>query len=218
MATQARSKGGRPKKREIVIPDSVLSLKPVKIVKGIKIYEDNPFVTTNNFSIQIRDKSLIVAGELEIRDKKDGEVSAGLIGRIQEVDEERFVKLYASGVSSLFELSTTAQKALQAVICAIQDTSVNVAHVFINYYDACKYYKDILNFPEDKIPVERGFVYGMNELVKMKFLARHARGSGWYWFNPSLLFNGDRVTFVTQYVRKRKLEKDDPRMLKLPMQ
>jgi len=216
MTTQQRNKGGRPKKREIVIPDSVLSLQPVKIVKGAKIYQDNPFITANNFSVQTRDKSLIVAGGLQIKDDKDEEVSAGIVGKIQEVDEERFIKLYASGVASLFELSSAAQKTLQAVICAIQDTSKDIAHVYINYYVACEYYK-ALNFPENKIPQEKTFFSGIAELIKMKFLAKNIRGQGWYWFNPALLFNGNRVTFITQYVRKRKKEVEDPRHLKLPI-
>jgi len=194
---------GRPRKKELVIPEVLNSLQPIKIIKGKDIYSDNPFISPGAFVVPTRDKSTIIGDELTILDRSQGQVDAGILGRVKTLDTEQFVKLYATGVAEMFELSKTAQRTLQALILAIQKSSRDEAHVFLNYDPiAITLYKNVLNI--EKIPIERTFNYGINELIKARFIAKHYYGPGWYWFNPKLLFNGDRVTFVTQYRRKRK--------------
>ena len=195
----------RPRKtEEITIPDSIYSLAPTATHRGKEIYSDNPFITPANFVIHIRKDVALVAGGLSITDNNSDEVSAGVVGKIQHVDAEQFVKLYTRNVGVLFDLGMTAQKALIAVFAAVQAQAKDQAHIFLTYAEATTYYK---NLGFQKIPSNPAFSRGILQLIRMGFLAAHFRGQGWYWFNPNLIFNGDRVRFVNEYRLKRKEEK-----------
>jgi hypothetical protein len=210
---------GRPKKKELVIPEVITSLKPKKIIKGQEIWSDNPFITSGAFVVPTRDKSTIIADGLTIMDQSQVHVDTGIIGRVKTIDTEQFVKLYAAGVSEMFEISRTAQRVLQVLIMAIQHNPPDQAHVFLTYDPVAVQFYQMLDISHDKIPIERSFLYGIKELIKAKFIARHHYGTGWYWTNPKLLFNGDRVTFVTQYRKKRKDEQQylEKHQYKLPI-
>lgn len=195
----------RPKKtKEFTIPDSVYSLAPVGTIKGKEVFKDNPFISPGHFVVQVRSDLSIVAGGLSITDKDSDEISAGVIGKIQYVDKEEFIKLYTKNVGVLFDLNTTAQKALIAVFAAVQEQAKDQAHIFLSHTRAVEYY-NALGF--QKIPLKSSFSTGIRQLIEMGFLAAHYFGDGWYWFNPSLIFNGDRVRFITVYKAKRKTEK-----------
>lgn len=195
----------RPKKTsEVTIPDSIYSLSPIGTSRGKDIFQDNPFISPERFVVKVRNDLSLVAGGLSITDKDSDEVAVGVIGKIQLVDTEEFIKLYTRNVAVLFDLNSTAQKALISVFYAVQTQSKDQAHIFLSYSEAVKYYKE-LGF--QKIPSNPSFSRGILQLIKMGFLAAHYRGEGWYWFNPNLIFNGDRVRFVNEYKIKRKEER-----------
>lgn len=199
----------RPKKpQEITIPDSIYCLQPIKEVNGKKFYRDNPFITPSNFSIEVRKDLTIVGGGLEIKDEKgtDIEVQTGIIGKIQHVDKEQFIKLYISHLALFFRLSKTAQNALFPVTYTIQKEAQNQAHIFLPYSRAKEIYENFHNVFE-KVPSKQSFSLGMKTLIKVGFLAAHYYGDSWYWFNPNFCFNGDRVRFVWEYRTKRDEEK-----------
>lgn len=194
----------------LTIPDSIYSLDPIDKRHGKNVYKENPFITAGHFSIEIRKDLSLVAGGLCITDKEDDEVSAGVIGKIQYVDTEQFVKLYTKNVGVLFELNTTAQKALIAVFCAVQAQAKDQAHIFLNYNHAKMYYE----YLKIKVPSRTIFSRGILQLVEKGFLAAHWSGQGWYWINPNLIFNGDRVRFVNEYRQKRKIEPPNTHKIK----
>lgn len=197
---------GRPKKhQELTIPESIYSISPLsENKKGRKIFKDNPFITASSFFIQVRKDVALVASGLSITDKKNDTVEAGLIGKIQYIDTEQFVKLYTKNIAVLFDIAPSAQKALIAVFCAVQAEAKDKAHIFLTYQKARDYYA-ALGF--QKIPSRSTFFAGIKLLIELGFLAAHYWGEGWYWFNPNLIFNGDRVRFVTEYRLKRQQEK-----------
>jgi hypothetical protein len=191
--------------QEITIPDSIYSLQPIGTSRGKEVFQDNPFIVPGNFVVQIRKDLSLVAGGLSITDEDSEEIAAGVIGKIQYVDTEQFLKLYTRNVSVLFDLNVTAQKVLIAVFAAVQSQAKDKAHIFLNYNTALEYYQ-LLGF--QKKPSRSSFAQGIKQLIKMGFLAAHYRGEGWLWFNPNLIFNGDRVRFVNEYRVKRKDEKN----------
>lgn len=203
----------RPKKTsEITIPDSIYSLSPTTTIKGKPAYKDNPFILPDKFFIQVREDLSIVGGGLSIEDKEKSEVSTGVIAKIQKVDTEQFIKLYTKNVGLLFDISPTAQRALIAVFYAVQIEAKDKAHIFLTYNVAVEYYQKI-GF--QKIPSHSSFASGIRQLISMGFLAVHYWGDGWYWFNPNLIFNGDRIRFVTEYQLKRQNEVEQNPLLKL---
>lgn len=197
----------RPKKQiEYTIPDSIYSLEPIKEINGRKIFKDNPFITPGNFCIQVRKDMSLIGSGLEIKDQNGEEVKAGVIGQIRLVDKEEFLKLYTKNVGIIFDISQTAQRALIAVFATIQSEAKDIAHIFLPYHKAKDLYIE-LNF--NKIPSKSSFSQGIKQLIDYGFLAAHYNGESWYWFNPNLIFNGDRVKFVQEYRIKRKTTKQE---------
>lgn len=192
------------KQQELTIPESIYSITPIlETKKGRKVFKDNPFITSNNFVIQIRKDIALVANGISITDKNEDIIEAGVIGKIQYVDTEQFIKLYTRNIAILFDIAPSAQKALITVFCAVQMEAKDKAHIFLTYSKAREYYEE-LGF--QKIPSRSTFFSGIKILIEMGFLAAHYWGEGWYWFNPNLIFNGDRVRFITEYRLKRQTE------------
>ncbi|WP_342752785.1 MULTISPECIES: replication/maintenance protein RepL [unclassified Bartonella] len=52
------------------------------------------------------------------------------------------------------------------------------------------------------------FACGLTELESAQIIAKHLR-QGWYFINPNLIFNGDRIAFTTVIQRRRNEKKDD---------
>lgn len=188
------------KKQAIALQDSLKCIEPTHKLRGIDVYEDNPFIL--GFEIYVRNDTRIVSGDLSITDKENDEVNVGIIGMVKKVDTEQFIKLYTSTVSLMFELDSYARRVLIAVLLAVQDQSKDKAEIFLSHNKAVKYYTDAGLTPPDS----SYFSKGMRKLIKARFLAKHYNGDGWYWTNPNLVFNGDRVRFISEYQIKRKSE------------
>lgn len=188
------------KSKAIALQDSKKSITPCSTRRGIDVFEDNPFVT--GFEIQVRNDTKIIAGDLSITDKVNDEVNAGVIGMVKQVDTEQFIKLYSSTISLIFELDNYARRVLIAVLLAVQDQSKDKAEIFLSHNKAVKYYADNNLTPPDSSYFSKGII----RLIKAGFIAKHYNGDGWYWINPNLIFNGDRVRFVSEYRIKRKTE------------
>lgn len=193
----------KPKIQEKVIPEIESMIQPIGKIGSRDVYKSNPFIAASKgFCLKVRKNMTLVAKGLEIKDQYGDEVNAGVIGKIEEIDTEEFVKLYTKNVGLFFDLTSRAQKALVAVFCAVQKAK-DQAHIFLPYNVAIEYYEK-LNIT--KIPGRSTFSAGITDLINMNFLAAHYHGEGWYWFNPNLIFNGDRIRFVTEYRIKVKEE------------
>ena len=195
----------RPRRtKEITISESIKSIEPYDTTsQGRGIYGDNPFITASKFAVVVGKKSEVVGQDLTITDKKAEEIASGVVVRMKQVDTEQFVKIYSKNISIFFELSTTAQKVLISVILAVQEQSKDKAEIFLSYQQAIRYYNSI-NY--EKIPSRNNFSRGINQLIDAEFIANHWRRAGWYWINPNILFNGDRIAFMELYRLKRKKE------------
>ena len=187
-------------KKNIALQDSSRSIVPTHKSRGIDVYEDNPFLT--GFEIRTRNDTQIVSGDLSITDKNNEEINVGIIGMVKRIDTEQFIKLYTSTIAMMFELDNYSRRVLIAVLLAVQDQSKDKAEIFLSHNKAVKYYTDSGLTPPDG----SYFSKGIRKLIKSGFLAKHYNGDGWYWINPNLIFNGDRVRFITEYQLKRKEE------------
>lgn len=186
------------KTREVTIPSSLKSLEPVAIVKGRGVFEDNPFV--ESFYVEVRKKSMSIAGGFEVKDVDKKDVKVGALAVFKEVDTEQFLKIYTNNVKTIFELSPTAQRILMPLMLEIQNEAKNVAHLYFTHSIATKNCIILGIKPFQKAT----FFRGIGELIEKEFLAVNAKGQNWFWINPSILFNGDRIRYVHDYRIKRK--------------
>lgn len=184
--------------KELTLPSSIKSLEPIKTRKGRAVYADNPFLET--FSIQIGQKSITFAAGLTAVDQEGEKVNAAAISTFATVDTEEFIKLYVKNINYIFGLSQTAQKVLSPLMYVIQKTAVGVAHVFFSYNESCEACKN-LNIKEISRTI---YTRGIKELIDAGFLAENSKGISWYWINPNIIFNGDRIRFIQEYRLKRK--------------
>lgn len=122
-----------------------------------------------------------------------------------KLDEEQFVKVYTRFFSSWFDMSKTAQKIFQAVLSAIQ-ARPNEDQFWLSPEDVTK---------SVGIKSRSSIHSGLLELVELKIIAPSARGSNWWYCNPQYIFNGDRLSFYTEFQRVKRAKDTDKNQLTL---
>jgi hypothetical protein len=171
-------------------------------------YTTSPFID-DVFKIDSKKKTIIAGRTNKILvDSETGE-SEGicLLHRYKEVDQEKFVKLYLAEVSSLFELTKTGLKVFGYIVSVLQ---INSHMVYLHIPDLMTYceYKS-------KVPVYRG----LGELLSNKIIAMSTK-TGWWYVNPNIIFNGDRIAFIKEYrlTPVKKLQKSEQMVMNELMQ
>lgn len=107
----------------------------------------------------------------------------------EEVDSERFVKLYLAGVKKAADLSKAGLSVFEWIYMQVME-SPNTDRVNLSVDDP-------------GIPLARTTFYrGLRELLDRDFLFR-TPWEGTYFINVRYLFNGDRLAFVKGYQRKQ---------------
>jgi hypothetical protein len=107
----------------------------------------------------------------------------------EEVDSERFVKLYLAGVKKAADLSKAGLSVFEWIYMQVMENPNT----------------DRVNLSADDpgIPLARATFYrGLRELLDRDFLFR-TPWEGTYFINVRYLFNGDRLAFVKGYQRKK---------------
>jgi hypothetical protein len=153
-----------------------------------KKFDTNPLLASRE--IKLKERTVKSGSSKDLIDTSTGEVCAiNAIYQRKLVDSERFAKLYVEGVSKTFELGAAARKVFSTVlkVCG-KDTD----RIYLNYM--------VVQDNQDEEMSERTFQRGMAELIKKEFIAASTHPS-MFWINVHLFFNGDRVRFVTEYVR-----------------
>ena len=139
---------------------------------------------------------------LQAVDPNSGEV-LGVTSFVRqvEVDEEQFVKIYLTNFKSFFDLSTSAIRVFGYLI----QNLVAGKDLVLFGLEAAKNYT--------KYTAKSTIYIGLTELLQAGIIAR-----GWsesvYFINPMCLFNGNRLTYVKTYVKKKKKQaQEDPNQL-----
>jgi len=157
---------------------------------GVPIYEKNPSVPskgeiTRPRRAQIGDehKGLVINGSGEVLGN-----GAAVAYEWEEVDAERFVKLFLSGLKQASGLSKSGLTIFEVVYNQIRQNP-NVDEVRLSYYTASKYIQGL---------AERTYRRGLRELLDREFLFRSPE-EGMFFVNIRYMFNGDRLAFVKAY-------------------
>lgn len=153
-------------------------------------YEENPFMLQTIEHIERGQKSIILGTEKNsaIVDTQTGEVLANrLFVRRIPTDKAGFVKVYISHLSKwLYNLSKPAIKLLAYVF---EILPISKDKIFLDI-DECKEYTGYSSAAT--------ITKAIGELLSHEILARTKR-TGWYYINPTVFFNGNRLTLIDQY-------------------
>lgn len=162
----------------------------VSFKHGIPVYRTNPSVPSAN-DLPSRVKRFDVPGgkAAVIIDNSSGEIKG--IGGIglwwqEEVDQERFVKLFLDGIKQATGLSKTGVQVFEVVYRQMQQNPGR-DEIKLNPFIAKDYG---LN--------ERTFRRGVRELLVKQFIFR-TTSDGLFFVNIRFMFNGDRLAFVRTY-------------------
>lgn len=180
--------------------------------KRIVRYEENPFiegmiVPIRSQRVQLsrlgRDQSILV-------NQATGEVQGTHVTTLKRVDSEEFVKLFTANIALTFELKAAGIKVFGVLVWVLQEKSISkdLAPLDRLILD------DFLEAHKDKKLAlsPATFARGLAELENAKIIAKHLR-QGWYFINPSFIFNGDRIAFTTVIERKKRTAQTEQELL-----
>lgn len=161
----------------------------VKTRRGVTLYDKNPFL------VEMTTKTRRVAnqrGDMMLVNRDTGEIESNIAGfwEIEEVDSTKFIKLFIKGVKALKELTSAGTKVFEVLYLRVQD-NIGKDQIFMAFSAV-----DQVLTPMS----EATYTRGMRELTKKGFIAA-TTVQGWYWLNPSFIWNGDRLAFVKEYYK-----------------
>lgn len=159
------------------------------IRRAVQKHPTNPLVAPTE--LRFKERTVRASKGRDLVDIGTGEVVAvSTIYTRKIVDSERFAKLYLDGVAKSFELGSAARQVFASVL---QVCEKDTDRIYLNFM-----------MLEEELKVtyaERTFHRGMAELISKEFVAASTQPH-MYWINPHLFFNGDRVRFMSEYVRE----------------
>lgn len=151
-------------------------------------------------------KKIVARTDQPLLDPQTGEVThCRAIHKIEELDKNDFVKVFAQGVSAAYELSTTAHRVFQLVLDQYNRTPMPRG-----YADSVDLYWFGNGIEGRDVGMsEKTFSRGLKELLQKSFI--HPRNASSYWVNPAMFFKGSRVLFVKEY-RLKQAENRNPKI------
>lgn len=180
------------------MPESLRRFEPDKDLRRNEIkFERNPFIFEDTdkavlkLEIPTKTKKKIVGNtDIVPTDVHTGDVVGGNFLWVNKtVDEEQFAKIYIKEISNLFNLTKTGLRALSFVLSKLEP---NKDLVYIYYPDMQKYCS---------WTVRKTCNTGLKELLTAKIIAPSLHPGFWF-INPNVVFNGNRLTLVTNYTKK----------------
>lgn len=160
---------------------------------GVPVYQTNPSVPAEG-DIK-RGKRAQIGTELKglVVDTGTGEVlghGAAMMYEWEEVDKERFVKLYLAGLKQAAELSKAGLSVFEMVYNQMRENHGN---------------DTVLLSADQSGLAQATYFRGLRELLNKEFIFRSPY-DGTFFVNIRFMFNGDRLAFVKGY----KLKKEQP--------
>jgi len=177
-------------KSSIGLDAAAVSKRVTSRKKGVQAYTKNPF--WKPYEIDVGTKKVTISGGTLLNTESGETLQHAGIHRVEYVDEDVFVKLFTKNLKVFFDLSIASQKVLQCVLNTLQ-ISPNADGIFLPWFTVDDYSK------EHNLKVSRAtFHRGLREMLEKGFLAE-SENQNFYWINPHLFFNGNRMTFISEY-------------------
>jgi hypothetical protein len=157
--------------------------------------EHNPFAEKAVQEIQTTKKRQTIKPPKNEADENGNKVAESVFVRETEVDEEQFAKIFLGGLLNFWKISPRGIRVFTYVLKQLRPGKDSF------YFST----EECMKFTSYKT---RGLVTsGLAELIGAGLIAR-STDSIIYFLNPSVLFNGNRITFAKTYVRKQIQEKN----------
>lgn len=171
------------------IKGAVASTRMTPRKKGVSAYAKNPF--WQPYEVKIGKRHVTIAGGLTTT-PEGGEVQHTGIHRVEFVDEDKFVKLFTQNLKVFFDLSPASQKVLRCVLETLQ-ANPNAEGIALPWFVVEDFSK------ENDLKMSRtSFHRALKEMLEKGFIAE-SEMANYFWINVNLFFNGDRMTFITEY-------------------
>jgi intergrase/recombinase len=168
-----------------------------KKLSDFEKFKVNPFVEKAIEDIQVSrryksDSATDKRAVLQAIDPNTGEVLGHtMFIRQIEVDEDKFAKLYLSQFQAFWDLSKPAIRVFGYILTKMKPKIDRIEFLL----DECMQYTSYAS----KAPIYDGLA----SLINAEIIAR-GYNEYVYFINPLVAFNGDRVSYVKTYVKKKK--------------
>jgi len=163
-------------------------------------YDKNPFVGQGGFIVPTRNKreTLQTMGPATVH--VDGQdINVAQIVRVRQVDAEKFVKVFVAELSMFYDLNQTSIRLLTVLLKVLSEPQyINADKVVLTEGIA----KQTMKQHGQKPLSSASYYRAVNELISAGFIAPSTTPP-LYYINPAVLFNGDRVRFVTELRREQ---------------
>lgn len=179
-------------------------MKNLEINKGVKSFQEyktNPFL--EGLTIKTKNQITSIArSPLTVLNPETGELhETAFMHTKKMVDNDEFVKVFKAHLQLFFNLSQRALRVLGYFASALK---INDDRVYFDLSD-CKEYT--------KYSATQSIFLGLGELLDKKAIARSDK-TNIYFINPAILFNGNRLVVMQEFVKKKKQNMEDPMQLK----
>jgi hypothetical protein len=168
-------------------------------------HSQNPFIFENDKEKKVltwelptkTKKKIIGNSDLGVVNMSSGELAGGnFLWEAKNIDEEQFSKIYLSEMHHLYGLKKTGLVALSYLLNKLEP---NKDLVYI-------YPPDMMKFCNYK--VKKTCYTGLKELIKAELIAPSLQPGFWY-INPRVIFNGNRLTLIKTYTKNGFNEQQD---------
>lgn len=175
---------------------------PVATKRGMPIYTSNPSVPAEHEIKKTKRAQIGTETQGLVVDNGTGEIlghGGAMVYKWEEVDKDRFVKLYLDGLKQAAGLSKSGLAVFELVYNQVRENPGKDTVLL-----------DVFSSGME----ERTYQRGLRELLEKEFLFR-SPNPGMFFVNIRFMFNGDRLAFVKGY----KLKKEpDPRQAVLELE
>jgi len=181
---------------QVVVKDSKSKPKKQTIenLSSFEKYSRNPSIDPySKFNTLIAKKKKyyqVTASTEMITNRETGVITKCVEQKIVHyVDQENFVKIFTDGMRQTYNLSRAGIQVFTFLLEIVQNNP-NSDKLYLHYMDAI----------EEPHKISKDIFYrGLKELVQKNFIFSSNRPN-MYWLNIKMLFNGDRLRFVNEYV------------------
>ena len=166
-------------------------LPAIRQKRGVTIYTSNPSVPSKDEISRHRRTQFGNDRKGMVIDSGTGEIlgrGGAYVYEFEEVDKERFVKLFLDGVRKTAGLSSTGLTIFELIYHQVRENP-NSDEIKMSYMMA-----------QDALPdiAERTYRRGVRELLDKEVIFR-SPAPGVFFVNIRCMFNGDRLAFVKAY-------------------
>jgi hypothetical protein len=180
--------------------ENEIKITECKNLTSAPIYEKNPFMDIMIGELKIKHKTQMVKS----KDKNtsimlinnDGEsIGHSAFMRQTQVDEDKFTKLYLNKMGLIWDLKKTSLKVLGYIISILKINDDRIYFDMKGCLIHCNWSR------------AQSVYDGLLPLINCGIIARTDRNNCFY-INPTVVFNGSRITFMDTYIKVSSKESD----------